>query len=246
METGIFLQARTSSSRFPGKVLEKIDNTPLFLFIAKNLKKNFKNTIVLTSKNKKDEKIKKLCKLNKLKCFRGSLDNVLKRFYDANKKYNFDNIVRITGDCPFSDNRLIKEVLSNHIKNKNDYTSNVLKLTFPQGLDVEIFTKQTLNKIYTFAKKRSEKEHVTLFLRNNQNLFKCKNIFYKENLSNIRLTVDYKEDLKLMNFIFIYLKRNKKKVSLKNIIRFLKKNPKLMDFEKLNKKNKFIKYLKSY
>ena len=85
METGIFLQARTSSSRFPGKVLEKIDNTPLFLFIAKNLKKNFKNTIVLTSKNKKDEKIKKLCKLNKLKCFRGSLDNVLKRFYDANK-----------------------------------------------------------------------------------------------------------------------------------------------------------------
>ena len=106
--------------------------------------------------------------------------------------------------------------------------------------------KHTINKIYAFAKKKSEKEHVTLFLRNNQNLFKCKNIFYKENLSNIRLTVDYKEDLKLVNIIFKYLKKNKKEVNLKNIINFLNKNPQLMDFENLNKKNKFLKHLKSY
>ena len=179
--------------------------------MIKRLKKKFKKNhiYILTSTDKSDNKLSNICTKNKINIFRGSLKNVLNRYFNANKLLNFENIVRLTGDCPLIDTNIIKKVLDKHFKNRNDYTSNILKTSFPQGLDVEVFTKHTLNKIFRYAKKNYEKEHVTLYLRNNQKKFKCQNIMNHLDLSNIRLCLDYKEDF---NFIKNIIKISKKNV----------------------------------
>ena len=239
----IFIQVRMSSSRFPNKSLKKIDGTPLFLYIANNLKKHFKNLVILTSTEKSDLKIKELCQKNNLDYFLGDLNNVLKRFYFANMVYKYKNIIRITADCPFADPSIIKRIIKNHFKYNNDYTSNILKPSFPQGFDVEMFKKTTLKKIYFNAKKNYEKEHVTLFLRNNQKLFKCQNIAYQKNLSNVRLCIDYKEDLLFVTKIIKKLKKDKLKKNYRNIIGLIE-NKHIPHFNILNKKNTFKKNLK--
>ena len=240
-----FIQARTSSKRFPQKILKKIDNVPNIIFMIERLKKKFKKNhiYVLTSNDKSDNKLSNICKKNKINIFRGSLKNVLNRYFNANKLLNFDNIVRLTGDCPLIDTNIIKKVLNKHFKNNNDYTSNILKTSFPQGLDVEVFTKHTLNKIFRYAKKNHEKEHVTLYLRNNQKKFKCQNIMNHPDLSKIRLCLDYKEDLNFIKNIIKISKKKRLKLNFKNIILITKKLD-ISHFEKLNKKNKFKNYLK--
>jgi spore coat polysaccharide biosynthesis protein SpsF len=240
----IFIQARMTSSRFPNKSLKNIEGKPLFLYIANNLKKHFKNLVILTSTDKSDLKIKEICLQNNLVFFLGDLNNVLSRFYNANLSFGYNNIIRITADCPFSDPSIIKKIIKNHFKYNNDYTSNILKPSFPQGLDVEMFKKSTLQKIHSSAKQEYEKEHVTLFLRNNQNLFKCQNIAYKKNLSHIRLCIDYKEDLLFVKKILRNLKKNKLSKNYQNIIKLIE-NKNIPHFDKLNKKNTFKKNLKS-
>ena len=244
-KVAFFIQARTSSTRFRQKVLKKIDNTPSIIFMVNRLKKKFnkKHIFILTSKNKTDNKLSNICKKKKINVFRGNLKNVLNRYFNANKLLNYQNIVRLTGDCPLIDTDIIIDVLKKHFKNKNDYTSNVLKTSFPQGLDVEVFTKETLNKIFSYAKKNYEKEHVTLYLRNNQKKFKCQNIMNNLDLSRIRLCIDYREDYNFIKNIIKISKEKRLKLNFKNITSIIK-GLDTIHFDKLNKKNKFKKYLK--
>tara|TARA_B100001059_G_C17835309_1_gene587665 strand:- start:3538 stop:4290 length:753 start_codon:yes stop_codon:yes gene_type:complete len=244
-KTAFFIQARTSSKRFPQKIFKKIDNIPNIIFMIRRLEKKFKkdHIFVLTSNNKSDDKLSNICRKNKIKIFRGNLKNVLDRYFSANKLLNFKNIVRLTGDCPLIDTNIIKKVLDKHFKNKNDYTSNILKTSFPQGLDVEVFTKETLNIIFRYAKKNYEKEHVTLYLRNNQKKFKCQNIVSRYDLSHIRLCLDYREDLDFIKNIVKVSKNNRLQLNYKNMILITKKLD-TSHFNKLNKKNKFKNYLK--
>jgi spore coat polysaccharide biosynthesis protein SpsF len=244
-KTAFFIQARTSSKRFPQKIFKKIDNIPNIIFMIRRLEKKFKkdHIFVLTSNNKSDDKLSNICRKNKINIFRGNLKNVLDRYFSANKLLNFKNIVRLTGDCPLIDTNIIKKVLDKHFKNKNDYTSNILKTSFPQGLDVEVFTKETLNIIFRYAKKNYEKEHVTLYLRNNQKKFKCQNIVSRYDLSHIRLCLDYREDLDFIKNIVKVSKNNRLQLNYKNMILITKKLD-TSHFNKLNKKNKFKNYLK--
>ena len=120
-KTAFFIQARTSSKRFPKKILKKIDNIPSIIFMIKRLEKKFKKShiFILTSNDKTDDKLSNICRKNKIKIFRGNLKNVLNRYFSANKLLNFHNIVRITGDCPLVDTNIIQKILYNHYKNKD-------------------------------------------------------------------------------------------------------------------------------
>lgn len=217
------IQARYNSTRFPGKVLKKINNTTILEILIKRLSKSkyISKIIVACSKNEKDKAILNICKKLGINYFTGSEDDVLDRFYKAAKKFKAENIVRITGDCPLIDPKIIDDVIRNFFLNNVDYASNTNPPTFPDGFDVEIFKFSTLKEAYIKARQPTEREHVTPYIINNKK-FKKFNLKYPTDYSSLRLTLDEKEDFILITKIIKYFKNNLN-FNLKNILDFYKK-----------------------
>jgi len=220
------IQARYESSRFPGKILKRIDNLTILEIIIRRLQKskNITKIIVACSNNKQDKQIIKICHKLNIEYFIGDEDNVLKRFYYAAKKFKIDNIVRITSDCPLIDYTIVDRVIEYFLLKKVDYASTDPR-TFPDGMDVEIFNFNSLKLAYKKTVSRLDKEHVTQFIINST---KFKKIYLKnnKNYSFLRLTLDEPIDLILIKKIFDYFNKNIFFL-LKDIILLYKKNKKL-------------------
>lgn len=220
------IQARTTSSRLPNKVLLNLpyngDKTVLEQVINRVKKSKYINKIIVaTTTNKTDDKIEILCKNLQINCFRGSEDNVLSRYYEAATKYGTDLIVRITSDCPCIDPEILDELIEKHLNEKNDYTSNSLVRTFPHGLDCEIFLYKVLKEAYENAKERFEFEHVTPYVyKINKNKYKIGQLLLNKNkeYSKIRITLDTKEDYILLCEVYDNLYSNNKYFSCEDII----------------------------
>ncbi len=192
----IFLAARSGSKRLPNKHFLKINSKlkAIDLCILRLKKTKLVNKIFLcTTKKKQDDRFKNICKFHNIKLFKGSTNNVAKRFIDCAKKNSIKTIVRITADCPLIDPKIIDECVKLHLKKKSDYTSNVLKPTFPDGLDVEVIELNKLIKSQAISKSKDNKEHVTLFIRKSKS-FKKYNYKNNINYSNRRWTLDNKMD----------------------------------------------------
>jgi len=224
------LQARVSSTRLPNKVLKPLLGKPMLQRQIERIQRSnlINNIVIATSIEPEDDAIVKLCDDLKIKCFRGNLGNVLDRYYHAAIKYNADHIVRLTGDCPLIDPQIIDQVITMHLDNKTDYCSNCNPPTFPDGLDVEVFTQKALNISWHKAKKPSEKEHVTQFIRNNDDLFKKRNYQQNPNLSHLRWTVDEISDFDFVTQIYQYLYPQKADFSTQDILQLLKEKPELI------------------
>jgi len=226
------VQGRLDSKRLPRKILLKLDKSCSiiqFLIDRLNTSKVIDKIIFATSSSFEDKKLKNHLKRNNCELYFGYNKNVLKRYYFAARKYKPTNIIRITADCPFVDPKMLDKMCKQHQKGKFDYTTN--SLFYPDGMDIEIFTYKSLVKAYKYAKSNYEKEHVTPFIKN---LKKIKKLEFKNNEdnSNLRITLDYKEDYILIKKIYKKLKKNEN-FSSENIIQMLKKNKKLI---KINKK----------
>ena len=216
VKTVLITQARTGSTRLPGKVLMEINETPLLKIHLDRLKKSKKvdKIIVATTDNEADNIIEDLATEWGYEVFRGSENDVLDRFYQAVKKITPSWVVRVTSDCPLIDPMLVDKVIEvTQLKNK-DYGSNVIDETFPDGQDVEVFKFSALEMAWKCAKKESDREHVTPYIRNNSNL-KGESVFsslsYKNDFdySKIRITVDEPDDFELINKIIKNLGFNK-------------------------------------
>ena len=234
------IQARYSSRRFPGKILKKVnkDLTILELLIQRIKKSKYISEIIVAcSNNLKDKKIVQLCNKLNINYFRGSENNVLDRYYKASKQFKSDIIIRITSDCPLMDPMLIDNFVDIFLKKKKlDYLSNTIERSFPDGLDIEIFTSKSLYLAWKRSSTIFEKEHVTPFLSTNKSIKKF-NIRCKKDLSQMRWTLDYKEDLKLIIFIIKKFKSNIH-FSWKNVLSLEKKNKSIfMKNKKFSKKN---------
>ena len=203
------IQARFDSTRFPGKVLKKINKQSILEIIIKRLSKchNISKIIVACSYNKNDIKIIDLCKKLKIDYFVGSEHDVIERFYRASLKFKGSNILRITADCPLIDYVIVDKIIKNFFLANVDYASNVDPPTFPDGFDVEIFTLKALKEAHKRAKTQIEREHIRPFMLNNKN-FKKFNLENEENYSSIRLTIDEPEDLKVITNIVNNFKNN--------------------------------------
>ena len=200
----IVVQARTGSKRLPGKVLKKLTkkyNTLEFLIKRLKLSKSIKKIIIATSNLKKDDKILGIKERNVL-FFRGSEQNVLERYIQAAEKFNLKHLVRITGDCPFSDPYLIDKLTKIYFNNKYDYVSNVNPPTFPNGFDIEIFSLKLAKKSLRKFKSKKNKEHVTFAMRDvkmKKSLkVKSYNLLNSRNLNDKRLTLDNSYDYKII------------------------------------------------
>ena len=205
IKTILITQARTASTRLPGKVLMEVDNTPLLKIHLDRLSKakNVDKIIVATTVNDVDDIIEKFCVEWGYGVFRGSENDVLDRFYQSVKNIKPTWIVRVTSDCPLIDSKLVDDVITYAQNNDIDYCSNTLIENFPDGQDVEVFKFHALEYAWKNAKKKSDREHVTPFIREYSN-YKKKNLFTSinfnndSNFSHIRMTVDEQCDFELI------------------------------------------------
>jgi spore coat polysaccharide biosynthesis protein SpsF len=196
----IFIQARMSSKRLPGKVLLQIKQKSILEHIFFNLNKSHfaKKIVVLTSKYKSDNKIVNVCKKNKISFYRGSLDNVYKRFVDALDEFKCDAFVRICADSPMIDVKIVDAAIKKFKCKKFDIVTNCFPKTYPKGQSVEVINSEVFIKNFKKVKKKSFLEHITKFFYLNHNRFKIFNIRSRSKKKYISLAVDNFKDF---NFI---------------------------------------------
>ena len=233
MKIAAIIQARTSSSRLPGKVLKKLpydsDISVLEQVIRRIKESKFINEIIIaTTQDIDDNQIVEIAEKENVKYFRGSLNNVLERYYKAAKENCVDIVVRITSDCPCIDFEIIDLLISEHLKNQNDYTSNTLKRTFFHGADAEVFNFKVLETAFINTENDFEREHVTPYIyKSNPDKFKIQSVESKSepDISDIRLTLDTTEDYALLCTVFDYLYENNNFFLSKEILNLFKTKP---------------------
>jgi len=242
---GCIVQARMGSSRLPGKVMQKIDNNYTVLdYVIKQLKSSEKieRILVATTILDEDDIICEHLFSQKIEFFRGSSEDVLDRYFQCAKKFNIDTIIRITADNPLIDPNIVDLVVDKYKNQKCDFATNAIHRTFPYGTEVEVFSFETLEKAWKNAKKPSEREHVTPFIRDPQNKFRLVNIERQDDLSHLRYTIDRIEDLKLVKEIVKNI--HAKPISLKHILDLYKTKPEIFEINKNVKHDGYLSSLK--
>ena len=223
------LQARFSSKRLPGKVLKSILGKPMLLLQIERIRRSARidRLMVATSTAPSDDAIEKLCRDNAVDVFRGSLDDVLDRFYQAAHPLRPDHVVRLTGDCPLADPELIDQVTDFHVKGGFDYTSNTVEPTWPDGLDIEVIRFSCLEQAWQEAVLPSEREHVTPFLRRQPERFRIGSIKNNIDQSALRWTVDEHLDFELVRTIYEALYPDRPSFTTADVLELLKTRPEL-------------------
>lgn len=238
------LQARFSSTRLPGKVLKTILGRPMLSLQIERVQrcKRIDQLLVATSEDVSDNGIEELCHDIKVPCFRGSLNDVLDRFYNAASLYRPEyperpeHIVRLTGDCPLTDPLLIDQMIDFYLEGNFDYATNTIEPTFPDGLDVEIFRYKILEEAAREAILPSHREHVTPFMSSQPHRFKIGNLKNSTNLSHLRWTVDEPEDFEFVSHIYKTLYKKIPEFSTQDILNLLSQQPDLLQYN-----NSFIR-----
>lgn len=212
MKVVVITQARSGSTRLPNKVLKKINGKTLLQIHVDRIKQSklVDDIFIATTISKADNQIEELAKELKVNYFRGNENDVLDRFYQTIKDVKPDLIVRLTSDCPLIDPVLIDEVVQQAIDRKLDYYANIMEELFPDGQDIEVFTFKALEKAWNEANLKSDREHVTPYIRNNSSykggtLFTSDNYSINDNYNHVRLTVDEQVDFEVIEKIIIKL-----------------------------------------
>ncbi len=228
------IQARCSSTRLPGKVLKPILGRPMLAQHIERLSRaeTLEKLVVATSDGDQDDAIEGLCEDIGTDFFRGSLDDVLDRFYCCAQRYQPGHIVRLTGDCPLADPGIIDRVVRFHLEGGYDYTSNVLPPTWPDGMDVEVMRSACLAGAHADATLPSEREHVTSFIYKHPERFRLGSVTQEEDQSSIRLTVDEPEDFELVSRIYERLYPHNPKFDLDDIMSLLAASPEILALNK--------------
>ena len=214
MEFTVLIQARVGSSRYPKKILKKIDHRSVIEYMIDQILKIFpKDKIIINTTNSKNEKtlINKIKKRG-INFFQGSELNVLNRYVNCAKKYNVKNIIHLTSDCPLVDTKLILKMKKIFTKKNLDYLANTYppnKSTYPDGTDIEIYRYKSLLKLQRLTNKKEDKEHVTNFFWKNKKIFKTMIVKNKINLSNFKYSIDYKNEITLVKKILKIIKKKK-------------------------------------
>ncbi len=235
MKVLALLQARMGSTRLPEKVLMEIEGKSILEHAINRVSasKHVTGLIVVTTIKKQDLAIVKKCAELGVSVFCGSENDVLDRFYQPAKLIKPDHVLRTLCDCPLADPKVIDKIIERHVETKADYTSNTIKVTYPDGIDMEIFTFNALKKAWTEAKLSSEREHVTPYIYKHPELFKLENVENDKDYSSKRWTVDEQNDFDFITKIYTELYSKNNLFGMKEVLELLEKKP---EFEEINSK----------
>jgi spore coat polysaccharide biosynthesis protein SpsF len=233
------VQARMGSTRLPGKILKSIQGMPMLWHIVSRLKSvdEIDEVVIATSDLPSDDQVYEMAKNYGIACFRGSETDVLNRFYSAAKMMDAQYVIRITGDCPLVDPLTISKLIQLYFNDQFDFCgvacgAGVAKEKninrFPDGLDAEIFSFKILSEVNNKANTILQREHVTPFIWQNNKSYKQGSLYSDVDYSDLRLTVDNKEDFDFVNWIYDMLYPNNSHFDLQDILELLENNPDVM------------------
>lgn len=237
MKTVAIIQARMTSTRLPGKVMMDLDGSPmLYQVIARARLANALDLVtVATTTNATDDTIAEYCKAQRVQCFRGSENDVLDRYYQAARHFGAEVIVRLTADCPLLDPAVIDQVIETFRAGDYDYISNTIEVSYPDGLDTEVFSLTALRRAWKEANLISEREHVTPYLWKHPDLFRLANVKNETDFSKLRWTVDEPQDLEFARRVYHYF-RMEPSFGMNDVMHLLRTHPELCeintDFER--------------
>ena len=237
------------STRLPRKVLADIAGKTMIERIVERVKaaRSVDEIVVATTKSREDDVLSGFVE-NIPECgiFRGSVDDVLERYYQCAELHHADIVVRVTADDPLKDPQIIDKAVQLLSDDSSiDYCSNTIRPTYPEGLDIEVMRFSALQRAYFEAKLLSEREHVTPYIINHPELFKNHNFENDWDLSSWRWTVDKPQDLEFMQHIFEAF-RDSPLVPYQDVITWLENNPEIMQINAGTVRNEgYLKSLKT-
>ena len=223
------VQARVTSTRLPGKVLSDICGEPMLMRQIARIRAaaTIDRVVVATSDDASDDPLAELCQARGVDVHRGSLDDVLDRFRATARAFAGDIVVRLTGDCPLSDPVVIDRVMRAFEASDCDYASNILRPTFPDGLDVEVMSLSTLERAWESARLASEREHVTPYIYKHPEIFRLHGVEHSRDLSALRWTVDTAADLAFVRQVFSALLPRAPGFGMQDVLSLLAERPEL-------------------
>ena len=233
------IQARTGSSRLPGKIMMKIEGKTMLEHMIERISKSKKldKIIIATTTKKNDDVITILAKKMNIDIFRGSENDVLDRYYNACEKYSANIVVRLSSDSPLLDGEIIDNVIEEYLSGNYDFVGTLAPQprTFPDGLSVEVFSSKLLNYAQLNAKKLSDREHVTLYMLTQPHKFKIHRVDYENDCSRYRFNLDYSEDFQLLKKIFKNFYPKNKHFKVNDVIQWLENNPRIFEINNMSK-----------
>ena len=224
------IQARMGSTRLPGKVLMPLAGREVLAHVVQRARacEAIDDVVVATSTDASDDVLEKWCQENRIKVFRGSLTDVLDRYYQCAQWASADAVVRITADCPALDPSVVDEVVREFLKDQYDLF--YLGGEFPDGLDCAVFSLAALGRAWREARLKSEREHVAPYILSHPEWFKIGQLVKFHGLSHHRWTLDEPRDLIFLQSIFDRLNRPGEKLFLvQDILDLLEKEPALLE-----------------
>lgn len=241
------IQCRRGSTRLPDKIIKEVCGKPILWHQIERMKQSrlIERIVLATTVSEDDSLLEDLGRHWGVDVFRGSEEDVLERFYQAALKFKGETIVRIPGDCPLIDPKVVDKVIDAYIKNfpGYDYVSNTIKPTYPDGQDTEVFSFKALEKTWREAKKDFEREHVTPYLYRSGR-FRTFNIRNDIDYSDLRWTLDEEQDLKFIREVYKRLYKEEGIFYMEDVIRLLKEEPSIMKINKgMARNEKFVKQL---
>ena len=223
----VYLQARIGSTRLPGKVLLQINGMPMIKRQIDRIlqSKEIDGLVVLIPDSSDNDALHlELTKFG-VDTFRGSENDVLQRFIDASKIFVTRNIIRITADCPLIMPDILDDMIHRFSEKNPDYLSNTLIETYPDGLDIEIFSTSALRKLSSLNLGVLDREHVTLGIYNRPGTFSLENFKSAVDLSRQRWTVDYPDDFEFVKGVFEHFKGMETTFRVSDVLRYIELNP---------------------
>ena len=246
MNVVAIIQARMSSTRLPGKVLMELAGKPVLEHVVSRIKscKTIQKVVVATSTDESDDAIERWCESLGVACYRGSLNDVLDRYYQAAIQSNADAIVRITADCPAIDPTIVDEVVSAYLAGGYEFFG--LSGEFPDGLDCTVFAFSAIERAWKEAQLPSEREHVGPYIEKHPELFKSGGLMKFSGLSHHRWTLDEPRDLDFLKIVFERLYQADKDFLAADVLALLKAEPELLSINGSIVRNEgYIKSLQS-
>lgn len=239
------VEARMGSTRFPAKMTADICGMPSLGRVVQRLQrcKLLDGIVLATTDSPKDKVLTDIAKSMGIPYFCGSEEDVLLRVVEANRSVNTDIIVEITGDCVLLDPEVVDQGIKNYLYNDVDVVCNVQKLTYPQGIDVQVFSLEKLEEVEKKVKDKTAREHVSLYFYENHDKYKIFNFVAPESVSfpEYRFQLDYQEDYRFITEIYKRLLPKKENFGLSDIIGLLKENPELLKIN-IHKEEKPVSY----
>jgi len=231
LRIGATIEARMTSSRLPGKVLMEAAGKPMLELMVERLRRvpTLDQIVIATTTNAQDDPIQVLAERLGVGCFRGSEEDVLGRVLGAARAYELDVIVETTGDCPLIDPAISERVIQTYLQAGVDYVSNILEITYPIGMDTQVFAVDVLAEVARLTQDPLYREHVSLYIYRHPQRFSLLNVAAPAELHDpdLHITLDTAEDYALISALVERLYPQDPAFDLAAILELVRHDPEL-------------------